>query len=70
MANFLYIMNSTGTCSWRVYPIANALTKEGHQVMTLNLPQVTEDQYNLILQWTDVLTFQMVCAKELVERAK
>lgn len=70
MSNFLFVMNSTGTCAWRVYPIANALTKEGHQVMTLNLPQVTEDQYNLILQWTDVLTFQMVCAKELVERAK
>jgi len=68
--NHLFIMNSTGTCSWRVYPIARALTEEGHQVVTLNLSSIREDQYQMILEWADVLTFQMTCAKELVERAK
>jgi glycosyltransferase involved in cell wall biosynthesis len=63
-------MNSTGTCAWRVYPIANELIKRGHNVVTLNLNQISEYQVDLITRWADVLTFQMVCARDLLERAK
>jgi len=68
--NFLFLMNSTGTFLWRVNPIAGALTKEGHQVVTLNLNQLSQENVDLIMEWADVLTFQMVCAKDLIDRAK
>jgi len=68
--NFLFIMNSTGTCLWRVYPIAEILRQRGHQVVTMNLSQIAEKYVGLILEWADVLTFQMVSAKDILDRAK
>lgn len=68
--NFLFFTNGTGTYLWRVNPIAEALEKQGHQVVSTMLNQITEDKVNLILEWADVLTFQLVCAKDLLIRAK
>jgi len=66
---YFFLMNSTGTCAWRVYPIQKALEEEGHDVVAVNLPSFTEDMYERILNWADVLTFQMVSAKSLVDLA-
>ncbi len=63
-------MNRTGTRAWRVHPIQLELEKQGHQVIAMDLPQVTSTEYELILEWADVLTFQMVNAKGLVDKAK
>jgi len=70
MANYFCIMNRTGTRAWRVLPIQLELEKEGHHVIAMNLPQVASQEYEAILEWADVLTFQMVNAKGVVDRAK
>jgi hypothetical protein len=63
-------MNSTGTCAWRVYPLMQELLAQGHKCEAVNIQGFTEEEMHAILEWSDVLTFQMVAARDLVERAK
>lgn len=68
--NFLFLMNNTGTCAWRVFPIKEELEKDGHNVVAINVELFTNEQMDAMIEFADVLTLQMVTAKYLVERAK
>lgn len=70
MANYLALCNSTGTVAWRVWPILRALEAEGHQTHYLHTVKVNDDQYRAILEWADVIIFQMIASDDLLKEAK
>lgn len=68
--NLFWITNNTGTRGWRVTPIMEALRAEGHACEYANLPRFTDEQMSKILEWADVIIFQMVASRPLLQQAK
>lgn len=71
VANYVFLNNGTGVPLWRVDPIMLELEQQGHNTYTLSLAGLTDVVWERLLEWADVMTFQMVAVKlSELERAK